>query len=62
MPRAPAAQIPDTDDFAKVRRWYKAVAAHPAYAATVVSEDRLIANYSGYADNSATSTVSKQFR
>jgi hypothetical protein len=35
-----------------LRPWRSACLARPEFAATVVDRDRLIANYSGYADNS----------
>jgi len=41
--------------FDRLREWYAACLARPDFAATVVDRDRLIGNYSGYADNSATS-------
>ena len=43
-------------------RWGDAVMTRPSFARTCVDPDRLIANYSGYADDSATSAVAQQFR
>jgi len=47
--------------FKRLHRWFAAVRARPAFARTVVDQQRLIANYSGYADNTATSEVAKKF-
>jgi len=37
--------------FDRLRKWYAACLARPEFAETVVDIERLIGNYSGYADN-----------
>ena len=46
----------------ELREFAAAIWARPTVARTLVSRERLIGNYGGYADNSATSTVAQQFR
>lgn len=52
----------EMDPFHRLRLWYASVRARPSFAKTVVDETRLINNYAGYADNSATSDAAKKFR
>ena len=47
---------------ARLDRWYEAVRARPSVAATLANEAELVRNYAGYADDSATSDASRQFR
>ena len=47
---------------ARLERWYEAVRARPSVAATLANEAELVRNYAGYADDSATSDASRQFR
>ena len=47
---------------ARLERWYEAVRAWPSVAATLANEAELVRNYAGYADDSATSDASRQFR
>jgi glutathione S-transferase len=57
-------EIPRTgcDEFIRLHIWYDAVRERPSYAATVVDVNELVKNYSGYADNSATSDAAGKFR
>ena len=48
--------------FERLKLWYAACLANPAFAKTICNRERLINNYSGYADNSADNAVSAQVR
>ena len=48
--------------FDRLRAWYAACLAQPAFASTICDRERLIGNYSGYADNSATSDCAVKVR
>lgn len=53
-------QFPENDrEFRRLRKWWKAVAARPSVRATLVCKPRLIASYSDYATNVATSDFAK---
>ena len=54
--------LPDGEEFRPLRRFAAAMRARPSVVSTLVSRERLVANYSGYADNSATSAVALTFR
>ena len=55
-------QVPNEGQFKRLHAWYAACLASEAFSKTVVDQDKLIANYSGYANNSATSDAAKKFR
>merc|ERR1719374_252224 len=52
---------PEGAPYDRLRLWYKALLARPSFARTIVDQQRLVNNYSGYADGTATSTVAKEF-
>lgn len=52
-------QLPDTRLFRPLVHFSKAVRSRPSVQRTIVDRQRLVANYSYYADGSATSTVAK---
>jgi len=53
-------QFPENDqDFRRLNKWWKAVMARPSVRATLVCKPRLIASYSDYATNVATSDFAK---
>jgi glutathione S-transferase len=52
-------QLPETRAFRPLLQFSDAVRAHPSVQRTIVDRERLVANYSYYADGSATSTVAK---
>mmetsp|Transcript_19199 Transcript_19199/g.55831 ORF Transcript_19199/g.55831 Transcript_19199/m.55831 type:complete len:261 (+) Transcript_19199:338-1120(+) len=54
--------LPDTPAMQRLEKWYEACCQRTSYAATVVDRERLIQNNSGYADNTATSTVAQNTR
>ena len=54
--------IPTTTEYARLWTWWAAVKVRESFAHTIVDEERLVQNYSGYADNSATSTEAKKHR
>ena len=43
--------------FDRLRAWHEACRHRPSVRATLADESKLVANYDGYADNSATSAV-----
>ena len=49
-------------EFGRLHRWFAACQGTPSYAVTVVDNQRLIDNYIGYANNSATSDAATKFR
>jgi len=53
--------FPEGAPYDRLRLWYKALLARPSFARTIVDQQRLVNNYSGYADGTATSTVAKEF-
>jgi glutathione S-transferase len=53
---------PPCAEFERLGRWHAAVRSRPAVARTLADRARLVENYSGYADGSATSDVAKRFR
>jgi len=55
-------EVPKTAEFARLDAWYSAVRARPAVASTLADREKLIENYSGYSDNSATSDAAVRFR
>ena len=55
-------EAPNTAEFARLEEWHAAVRARPSVVRTLADADELIANYSGYADNSATSDAAVRFR
>jgi len=56
-------QFPSDDKaFDRLDTWWKAVSNRPSVAATFVCKPRLIASYSDYAKNQATSDFAKTFR
>lgn len=55
-------EIPNEFPLTKFHTWYNSCLQIPAFKKTIVNQEKLVANYSGYANNSATSTVAKQFR
>ena len=52
----------DHDEFHRLNIWYAAICDKSSYRRTVVNEEELIRNYSGCADNSATSDAAQKFR
>merc|ERR1719326_1508094 len=50
---------PTLDEFTRLRKWYEAVSSRESFRKTVVDVHKLLRNYSGYADNSATSDVAR---
>jgi len=57
----PPADAP-RDELVRLHSWYHACRARPSVARTLADEKQLIANYAGYADDTATSDVAKRFR
>mmetsp|Transcript_18792 Transcript_18792/g.52365 ORF Transcript_18792/g.52365 Transcript_18792/m.52365 type:complete len:197 (+) Transcript_18792:495-1085(+) len=55
-------EVPDTEEFARLHKWYAACLEVQAFKRTIVDQEKLVANYSGYANNSATSDAAKKFR
>jgi glutathione S-transferase len=53
-------EIPDSGEFKRLYVWWENVKDRASVADTIVDEKRMLANYSGYADNSATSTEAKK--
>ena len=53
---------PLAEEFARLHLWFAAFQRSPSYLATVVDSQRLIDNYIGYANNSATSDAAVKFR
>uniref|UniRef100_A0A7S0J7H7 GST C-terminal domain-containing protein n=1 Tax=Calcidiscus leptoporus TaxID=127549 RepID=A0A7S0J7H7_9EUKA len=51
--------FPEEPAFARMHKWWAAVQAHPAVAATLVCRARLVASYSDYALNRGTSAYAK---
>ena len=49
-------------EFARLKEMYAAMRTRPAVGRTLADQKRLIENYAGYADNSATSNAASQFR
>mmetsp|Transcript_113218 Transcript_113218/g.366095 ORF Transcript_113218/g.366095 Transcript_113218/m.366095 type:complete len:291 (-) Transcript_113218:57-929(-) len=45
----------------RLHAWADATGVRPSIAATIVDKDRLVANYAGYADGTATSDAAKQY-
>jgi len=54
-----ALTISKEDKHKRLWQWYESCLARPSFSNTIVSQNRLILNYSGYADGSATSDVAK---
>mmetsp|Transcript_6772 Transcript_6772/g.15868 ORF Transcript_6772/g.15868 Transcript_6772/m.15868 type:complete len:309 (-) Transcript_6772:294-1220(-) len=54
-------QIPDEDEYARLKGWWEAVSSRPSYKRTMVDTARLIANYREYSDGTATSTIADTF-
>mmetsp|Transcript_29877 Transcript_29877/g.54414 ORF Transcript_29877/g.54414 Transcript_29877/m.54414 type:complete len:287 (+) Transcript_29877:57-917(+) len=52
-------EIPREAPFDRLHAWGDACDARPSVANTIVNQERLTANYSGYADGTATSTVAQ---
>jgi glutathione S-transferase len=48
--------------YERLKMWYCACLENPAFARTICNRERLIANYSGYADNTAQNDVSATVR
>jgi glutathione S-transferase len=55
-------ELPDEPRFDRLRAWHEACRRRPSVRATLADEEKLVANYQGYADNSATSAVAKSVR
>lgn len=55
-------ELPEEPRFDRLRAWHEACRARPSVRATLADDSKLVANYAGYADNSATSTVAKSVR
>jgi len=55
-------ELPAAEEFDRLRVWHAACRARPSVARTLANEEELISNYSGYADNSATSDAAQKFR
>uniref|UniRef100_A0A7S4C6T0 Glutathione transferase n=1 Tax=Chrysotila carterae TaxID=13221 RepID=A0A7S4C6T0_CHRCT len=55
-------QTPKTPAFERLNKWHAAVRARPSVSRTLADPKRLIENYAGYADNSATSDAANKFR
>jgi len=53
--------IPESEPFSRIYDWYSACLKIPAYTNTIVDKNRLITDYLGYANNSATSDAAKKF-
>uniref|UniRef100_A0A7S2MBK3 GST C-terminal domain-containing protein n=1 Tax=Octactis speculum TaxID=3111310 RepID=A0A7S2MBK3_9STRA len=54
-------RLDDDPRLERMDMWAKAVAARPSVRRTIVDEARLMDNYSGYADGSATSDAAKKY-
>ena len=52
-------KIPDTDDFKRFNSWWKAVQEVPSYQRAKINPDIMVAGYKKYANNMATSQLSK---
>jgi hypothetical protein len=57
-----AFHVPQEQKYARLHQRWAVVSRREAFVATRVADDRLVANYSGYANNSATSEVARTFR
>ena len=55
-------QLPNTMDFEKIKRLLNAGMQHPSVIATLADEDRLLAKYKRYADDSAKTEVADAIR
>lgn len=55
-------EFPDDKEFDRLRQWLQATSSRPSVAATLVCKPRLIASYSNYATNVATSDFAKNIR
>jgi glutathione S-transferase len=49
-------------EFDRLRTWYESVRQRQSFAVTCASEERLVKNYEGYANNTASSDVARRFR
>ena len=54
--------LPEEPRFDRLRSWHEACQRRPSVRATLADESKLVANYAGYADNTATSAVAKSVR
>eukprot|EP00045_Choanoeca_perplexa_P011790 m.126219 g.126219 ORF g.126219 m.126219 type:complete len:242 (-) comp15768_c0_seq8:325-1050(-) len=55
-------EIPNEGVLTRLHRWYTHLLQFEPFAKTIVSQERLVSNYSGYADNTATSAASHKYR
>lgn len=53
--------IPNTDEFARLRIWWEVVSKRPSFARTIVSKQRLLDNYIGYASGRGKSDASRKY-
>jgi len=51
-----------TEGYERLHNWYSHCLQVPAYSRTIVDTQRLINNYTGYANNTATSDAAQKFR
>lgn len=54
-------RIPDEPEFERIDRWWKAVSNRPSVADTIVCKPRLVATYSDYSKNVATSDAARNY-
>ena len=52
-------QVPQSEAYARLHDWWSTVSTRAAFVATRVDDQRLVGNYSGYANASATSEVAR---
>eukprot|EP00976_Prorocentrum_cordatum_P116704 1196200-Prorocentrum_minimum.AAC.4 len=54
--------IPETPEYYRLHDWWRVCSSRDSFRRVRVSDQKLIANYAGYANNSATSWVAKTYR
>ena len=52
-------QVPQSQAYARLHDWWSTVSTPAVFVATRVDDQRLVGNYSGYANASATSEVAR---
>lgn len=55
-------EFPKDEPFARLEKWWERTSKRPSVMATIVCKERLVASYSQYAKNEATSDFAKNFK
>mmetsp|Transcript_36917 Transcript_36917/g.80417 ORF Transcript_36917/g.80417 Transcript_36917/m.80417 type:complete len:270 (+) Transcript_36917:31-840(+) len=62
LPKYRDFEIPETPEYYRLHDWWRALCSRESFRRVRISDESLIANYAGYANNTATSWVAKTYR